>query len=137
MTDDLVDCLIKKHEGLRLKPYKDTTGNITIGYGCNLSKGISKEIANILYYYDKEIATSDAIDIFENFELLNEVRRAVLIDMAYNLGKTRLSTFKKMIAAVYNFDFEVAAMEMLDSKWADQVGQRAISLSVMMSSGEL
>ena len=67
---------------------------------------------------------------------LSETRQAALIDMAFNLGISRFMTFKKMIAALKRNDFEEGARQMLDSRWANQVGQRAIRLSEIMRTGE-
>lgn len=135
-TDNLTDRLIKGHEGFRSKPYKDTEGVLTIGYGFNLSEGFTKEAADILFYYYKDIAIGDAENIFNNFKQLNYVRQAVLVDMAYNLGRSRLKTFVRMIDAVENYEYDHAAIEMLNSRWAGQVGDRADTLSEMMLLGK-
>ena len=67
---------------------------------------------------------------------LDDVRQNVLLEMCFNLGAPRLNQFYKMWEAVERRDFKEAAAQMLDSKWAQQVGQRAITLSAMMKSGE-
>lgn len=117
---------IKRHEGLRLKPYTDTVGKTTIGHGRNLSDvGISAAEAQTLLEHD----INDAMHAL-NFYLswwreLDEVRRIALIDMAYNLGIGGLCTFTKMLAALKDGRFDEAASEAMDSKWARQVGRRA------------
>ena len=63
---------------------------------------------------------------------LNDTRKMVLIDMCFNLGMPRLKKFKRMIAAMERIDYTNAAAEMLDSRWARQVGNRAIELADMM-----
>ena len=55
--------------------------------------------------------------------------------MMFNLGKTRLSKFVKMRDAIEDHDYNRAAKEMLDSKWADQVGNRAVELAELMRGG--
>ena len=45
--------------------------------------------------------------------------------MCFNMGAPRLSKFKKFIAAVNDGNWSTAAVEMMDSRWATQVGKRA------------
>ena len=124
------------HEGLRLKPYYDTVGKLTIGYGHNLDdNGISEEAAEFILEQDMIIARREASYAVETYAELNEARRAVLIEMAFNLGLPRLVLFKRMIAALLEHDYEQAALEMLDSKWASQVGNRANVLAERMRTG--
>jgi lysozyme len=56
--------------------------------------------------------------------------------MMFNIGKGRLSGFKKMISAIEQGDYEKAAAEMVDSKWYNQVGYRAVRLVGMMRDDE-
>ena len=70
-------------------------------------------------------------------EELDEARQMVCINMAFNLGMPRLNRFKKMWAAIHKGDYGTAALEMLDSKWADQVKGRALRLSNIMKTGTL
>ena len=127
--------LLQLHEGLRTKPYLDTVGKLTIGYGRNLDDvGITPEEAKQMLRND----ISEAIKQLETltvFSKLDEVRRAVLIDMTFNLGFAGVLKFKKMWQAVESGNFDKAADEMLNSKWAAQVGRRAMRLSDMMRSG--
>jgi lysozyme len=58
------------------------------------------------------------------------------MDMAFNMGVPRLCKFKRMWAAIYDGDYTTAAVEMLDSRWATQVGTRAIKLSKAMEEGK-
>ncbi len=123
--------LIKKHEGLRLLPYRCSADKLTIGYGINLDAGITLDEAQwILDNRIRNIIVDlQSLDFWLD---LSGVRRAVLVDMAYNLGYRGLLKFKKMLAAMKNEDFELAAQEMEDSKWFKQVGQRSITLQKMM-----
>lgn len=130
--------LIKRHEGLRLRPYKCTAGKLTIGYGRNLEDvGITEEEAMCLLEGDLRTATGECHRLFPNFSSLSDMRRAVLINMMFNLGVNRLSKFKKMREALANNNFKEASIEMLDSKWAKQVGDRADELSYMMAHDKL
>ena len=127
---------IKRHEGFSHTPYKDSVGKTTIGYGRNIQDvGISLDEANILLTNDIKRATIDAENAVNGFDLLDDVRQEVIIDMVFNMGLTRFKGFKKTIKFINEHKFEDAAMEMLDSKWANQVGRRAVKLSQMMSTG--
>ena len=128
--------LIAKHEGLRLKPYRDTVGKLSIGYGRNLDdNGISKHEADLMLERDIESAKADLFQ-FDWFADLDGARRAALVDMVYNLGINRFKGFKNTIMFLEKGLYQAASEEMLDSKWAKQVGNRAIELSEMMRSGE-
>ena len=123
------------HEGLKLKPYRCTAGKLTIGVGRNLDdKGISKEEALFLLRNDIH-EVMDALEKHEWYLALDPIRQKVVIDMAYNLGVGGLLKFRKMIAALERGDYEGAADQMLDSRWAEQVGMRATRLAEMMRSG--
>ena len=153
----LIEKLIQ-HEGLKLQVYKDTLGIDTIGIGRNLEdRGISKQelddmdIPNIGLIYEYGITETDAVYLAENdvqivedellmahpcVDRLDSVRQLVLVDMAFNMGVPRLRKFKKMWAAIHEDDFQTAAKEMLDSKWAIQVKSRSHKLANMMHHGE-
>ncbi len=128
-----------RHEGLRLKPYLDTVGKTSIGFGRNLSDmGITGTEAVFLLRNDIDNAYWDVMDVFgrDVFDGLGEVRQGVLINMLFNLGRPRFLTFVKMIAAVKKDDFEEAARQMKDSRWYRQVGCRAIELVWQMRHNE-
>ena len=127
--------LIKRHEGLRLKPYRDTEGHLTIGYGRALNiVGISIDEAEAMLHRDvADVVTK--LGRFPWFPYLGEVRGAVLIDMTFNLGWLKLLGFVHFLDAIERGDFETAAAEMLESEWAQQVGVRAKELSTMMKTG--
>lgn len=131
LRDDLI-----RHEDIKLKPYRDSEGVLTIGVGRNLEdRGISREEA--LYLLDNDIRdhTDELRARFPVVDALTPARRDVLVNMAFNLGVPRLATFKRMWAAIEAGDYHRASMEMLDSKWARQVGKRAIELADTMRRG--
>lgn len=131
ITDQLI-----LHEGLKNFPYEDTTGHLTIGVGRNLdAKGISDKEAKELLRNDIQ-AVEKKLEVLGWFRELGRVRRKVIIDMCFNLGYSGLISFHNMISAIKNDNYRVAADEMLDSKWAEQVGKRATRLSKMMRTGE-
>lgn len=124
------------HEGLRLKPYRDTVGKLTIGYGRNLDDvGISKEEAHILLQNDLEWAIEDAERNIPHFSSMNGIRQEVMVEMLFNIGLTKLRQFKLMFRALEDKNYDRAADEMIDSKWYVQVGVRAVELVKLMRTG--
>lgn len=138
MNIDVLINTLKRHEGIQLKPYRDTAGKLTIGVGRNLNDvGISKHEADMLLENDILTAYGDASSVVPNMAGFNEVRQNVIINMAFNLGKPRFMEFVKMIAALRIENFGVAADEMKDSRWYRQVGMRAKELVWQMRHGEI
>ncbi|MCI7536560.1 MAG: glycoside hydrolase family protein [Elusimicrobiaceae bacterium] len=127
---------ICRYEGFSKLPYKCPTGHLTIGYGHNLEHGISKEAAEFILQEDLARAERAVKNSFPWWWKLDDARQFVLVDMAFNMGLAGLKGFKKMLAAVEQGDYQTAAKEMLDSKWAAQVGRRAVELSKIMEKGE-
>ena len=134
--EKLIDLIIY-HEGLELKPYRCTAGHLTIGIGRNLDdRGITEDEARFLCQNDVDIVEQELARKFPFIVGLDDVRIRVLLDMAFNLGIPRLSAFSNMWGALEDGDYKKAAVEMLDSRWARQVGRRATNLSQMMETGE-
>lgn len=127
---------LKRHEGLRLKPYKDSVGKTTIGIGRNLDDvGITENEAIYLLNNDIDKAYREARS-FWWFDSLNSVRQEVVVNMIFNLGFPTFSQFKNTIKAISEQNWNLASQEMLDSRWASQVGRRAIELADAMRRGE-
>jgi len=132
--DTIKDQLIQ-HEGLRLKPYIDSVGKLTIGVGRNLDDvGISKSEAMTLLDndIDRTIAALEAH--LPAFNSLDEPRQTVLVNMAFNLGIAGLLKFHRMLTYIEEAQYIKAQEEMLSSKWAIQVGQRAKDLAALLTS---
>ena len=127
-----------RHEGLRLKPYRCTAGKLTIGIGRNLDDcGISQTEAYVLLENDIQNCERQLLDeIPEIYNGLDEVRKLVLLNMCFNLGIGGLLGFNNTLAFIAAGDWERAANGMLASKWAKQVGRRAIELSELMRKGK-
>ena len=137
MPESLKDQIVR-HEGLRLKPYKDSVGKLTIGVGRNLDdNGISKSEAMLMLDNDILTATVELNIALPWTMDLDWPRRAVLINMTFNMGMTRLLGFQDTLAAIQDGHWQKAHDHMLASKWARQVGPRAIELSRIMLSGEM
>jgi lysozyme len=133
---DIAKAQLKIDEGTRLKPYRCTAGKLTIGVGRNLEdKGLSAREVDFLLENDLTDAERDARALFITFDKLSEARKAVLINMAVNLGRDRLAAFRKLRKAVEEEDWGEAARQMLDSLWASQVGPRATRLAKAMEVG--
>lgn len=127
---------LKRHEGVELMPYKDSEGYLTIGCGRNLdANGITIDEAMIMLDHDIVSAIREAERI-PGYEKCNDARRAVLVNMTFNMGLPTIMKFRRMIAAIQAERWSEAAGEMLDSKWAKQVKGRAVELSEMMASGD-
>ena len=130
--------LVKQDEGLRLKPYTDTVGKLTIGYGRNLTdNGITSSEATTMLEHDLEIAVAQLTQAHPGVLQLAPARQIALANMAFNIGTAKIGGFHQMWNAIDRGAFETAAVEMLDSKWATQVGARATRLAEMMRSGEV
>ena len=116
---------ITKHEELKLKPYHCPAGKLTIGVGRNIEdNGISEDEAMYLLENDIKRCVNELREIFPNFDMFDETKKTALIDMIFNLGKTRFLGFKKMIAAIKKADWQTASKEAKDSKWCREVGVR-------------
>jgi lysozyme len=131
-----LDDLLIYHEGLRLKPYTDMSNRLTIGIGRNLEdSGITKEEALIMLHNDIKRVSSELDQYLPWWRKLSDARKKVLISMAFNLGIGGLLGFNNMLASLREGDYVSAAEEMLASRWANQVGTRAIELAYMMEKG--
>jgi lysozyme len=113
-------------EGLKLKPYKDTVGKLTIGYGRNLDdRGISIQEAQYLLDADIQLVEIELDRKLPWWRLISESRKRALANMCFNMGISKLLGFKNMLEAMKGGDFDKAKKEALDSLWARQVGKRA------------
>ena len=128
---------LKKHEGMRLKPYTDTVGKLTLGIGRNLEdKGITEQEAIFMLNNDVNYFYRQINKKLTWFKYLDGARQNVLVNMAFNLGIAGLLTFKNMLNHCGDGHYDDAAKEMLNSKWARQVGYRAQELAEQMRTGE-
>ena len=128
--------MLVRHEGLKLKVYKCPAGRWTIGVGRNVEDlGLTRDEAMHLLDNDIRRVHAEVKRVFPWFPLLDEPRQLVLMNMAFNLGTDGLIKFTQMLEAIKRKDWTKAAEEMRDSKWAKQVGSRAIELSLIMKTG--
>jgi len=131
---------LKIDEGVRYEIYNDHLGYPTCGIGHLIVEGdeehgkpigteVSSDRVNELFDKDVSKFVEETKKVFPDLEDKPEEVQQVAINMCFNLGEPRLSKFKKFIAAVNEENWETAAAEMLDSRWAQQVGERAVRLS--------
>ena len=114
--------VIIEHEGVRLKPYRDTKGVLTIGVGRNLDDcGISEDEA--MFLLNNDLTTCETqLSRYDWYVGLDKVRQGVIIELVFNVGLPKALVFKNMIIAIINENWAGAANELLDSAWAKQVG---------------
>lgn len=143
---------LRRDEGERLKSYRDSVGLWTVGtghlidpthgadpapFGRDLRNGamitteesaelLSRDIASKMAELDRKLSW---------WRELDEVRQRVILNMAFNLGVAGLLTFKNTLAFIRQGDYAGAARNMLASKWATQVHDRANRLAQMMEHG--
>ena len=132
---------LRLHEGERRKAYRDTVGKLTIGIGRNLDdKGLRRDEIEYLLANDIADARADLDRYLPWWRGLDPVRQRVLIDMAFNMGmgspgKGGLLSFVNTLSNIRQGRYAEAADMMLASKWAAQVGRRAVRLATMMRTG--
>jgi len=133
---------IKRHEGEVLEIYKDSLGYKTLGvghlckpedpeYNWEVGTPVSQEVVDLYYEDDFIKHVDETLHVFgseEDFYNLPENIQHVLVNMCFNLGGTRLSKFRNMLAACKEHDWKRMAAEMEDSRWFKQVGRRSREL---------
>ena len=142
-----IEIQLMKHEGSKKNKegrhiiYQDTVGKWSCGYGRNLSDvGISEDEALYLLHSDIDKARQQLNKWLPWTSILDRVRYDCLVNMTFNMGIGGLLQFKKMLAYAKEGKYKETSIEMLNSRWADQVGknpgQRAHELSEQMRTGE-
>lgn len=129
---------IKRHEGFRDRIYLDSEGKPTCGWGHYLYVGSKVPLAACEEFFKQDIA--DAVSSFQTIQpylrrQLNPTRARVITEMIFNMNIQKVLQFRKMWEAIEIRDFETAAKEMMDSKWAEQTKGRAIELAEIMRKG--
>lgn len=143
--------MIKKHEGVRTKPYKDTKGLWTVGVGHLIGDGKKMPVEDAgIQFTENTILTNEQVDkLFAldyekhkkqaeaspGYDKANEKGKAALIDLAFNMGGAWYKNFKKAAAALAQGDFQKAADELIDSDWYKQVKGRAATVVAMIRDG--
>jgi lysozyme len=132
--------MLRRHEGVETHAYKCTAGKITIGVGRNIDPaggiGLSDDEIEMMLENDAARCAEELGREFQWFSGLDDVRRDAMIDLCFNIGITSLRNFKMANAAMAEDDYDKAADEYMDSKWASQVGNRAKEICAMIRTGE-
>ena len=131
--------MLKRHEGVRSHVYLCSAGYETIAVGRNIAEsglGLSDDEIEYLLKNDIERVRQELTDNYFWFPALNEARQDAMIDICFNLGLTRLRGFVNALEAMSREQFDVAADEFMDSRWATQVGNRANEITEMIRVGE-
>lgn len=139
------------HEGMKLMPYRCTAGKLTIGVGRNLEDnpptpeearalgdymhGITENAAKMLLRNDIARCFEALKRIVEGFEELDEERQYALLDMCFQMGVRGFRRFKRLLKAVEQRNFELAAFECLTSKYAQQTPKRAKRIAQLLKTG--
>jgi len=132
---------VKKHEGYRNKVYLDTLGKRTVGVGhlCvedfwEDDKEYEEKFLMTILEHDLQTAIKGAERLLKGCGILDSLAKEIIIEMVFQLGETGVSKFKNMLEALENGpDYQTAAIEMLDSKWAKQTPNRAAAMSAEMA----
>jgi lysozyme len=130
--------LVRRHEGLRLLPYRDTRGILTIGYGHNLAEPIAAEAAELQLKHDVEAIAHQVAGVVGDdvWPQLAPARQAALIDIGF-MGPAKLARFERMIAAIRRGDWNTAAAEVLSSQWAIEVkAERTTEVATLLRTGQ-
>ena len=131
--------MLRKHEGVETHAYRCTANKTTIGVGRNIDPdggiGLSDSEISYILANDVKRVNAELCDTFRWYKKLDAPRKDALMDMAFNMGLPRLKQFKKSLAAMKANNYELAATEFLDSRWAKQVGKRAITVTDMIRTG--
>jgi lysozyme len=135
--------MIKRHEGLKLHSYRCSEEKLTIGYGHNLEAHGEADPGTITMqqaekYLDEDIAEArKQCESIIGWDELGDVRRAVLIDMCFQMGLGGIKGFHRMLHWIAKGYYQQAALEMADSLWfREQTPIRATELIIMMKTGE-
>lgn len=123
MTD--LQAMLMQQEGTgprdthgRFLPYSDTKGNLTIGYGHLVEKGLPSDIALMLFNADIADAIDDVRHVCSCYDQLSRTRQLVMVSLSFNLGRDKLEKFVRFLAAVQMGEHDEAAEELMNSKAA-------------------
>ena len=136
---------IQNDEGRVNSVYLDHLNLATVGighlikesdpeYGLPVGTVVDDERVNELFDQDIKVTLSECEQLYGNFNDLPEEVQKILANMMFNLGRPRLSKFRKLCKAVADRDWQECAVQMEDSRWHKQVTNRANRLISRMKS---
>jgi lysozyme len=136
---DLKSQLLRE-EGAESCAYQDSLGYWTIGVGrlidARKGGGLSNEEIDYLLDNDIKAKTAEVLRALPWVARLSAPRRAVLVNMAFQMGTKGLLAFRRTLGSIEDGQYSEAALEMLDSTWAKQTPARAIRLATQMETDE-
>ena len=138
MANELIE-MLKRHEGVRSHVYLCSAGYETIGVGRNIAEsglGLTEDEIDFLLINDITRVKQELTDTYFWFPALNDARQDGMVDICFNLGLTRLRGFVKALEAMSREQFDIAADEFMDSRWSQQVGNRAVEVTEMIRTGD-
>jgi len=140
MRYERVGLMLRRHEGAETHAYRCSERKMTIGVGRNIDKhgglGLADDEIDYLLQNDIDRVFSELDNEYEWFADLDDTRQDAMVDIAFNLGSTKLRSFKNALTAMEVGDWNMAAEEWLDSRWARQVKGRATELAGMIRTGQ-
>jgi lysozyme len=132
---DILSAQLEIDEGRRYVPYKDQFGNVTFGVGHNAKVPLSDAAVNQIKADDMAVAEMGARTLFTGFDALSDARKAVVVNMVFQMGEEREAQFTTFIGLVNTLQFSAAADDMLTTLWAKETPERAQRLSDAMRTG--
>ena len=136
-ANEAIKAQLIRDEGFKLKPYRCTSGKLTIGVGRNLDdKGISREEALYLLQNDVDEVREDLVSQFPWMRDLDEARFGAFVNLAFNMGIGGLKTFVNTLQYARHGHWDKVAVNLLKSKYASQVGDRAKRIAKQLETGE-
>ena len=127
---------LKIDEGVKYEIYLDHLGLPTFGighlvlesdpeYGQPVGTAVSEDRVNECFARDVDVVLEECKKLLPSFEVLPEEVQLIIANMMFNMGRPRLSGFKNFLAAIALQDWHTASVEMVDSRWYQQVTNRA------------
>ena len=140
MSSDKLFEMLRRHEGVKPFAYQCSAGKTTIGVGRNIDEdggiGLCGAEIDFLLSNDIDRVETELENTFSWYKNLNLARKDAMVSIAFNLGLTRLLTFKLALSCMESEDYIMAGMEFDNSLWSKQVGARAEELCQMIETGE-
>ena len=126
---------LRRDEDVRDTMYRDELGNATVGVGHNLSTPLSARAIQMILEDDVSAKKIEMDASLPWAASLDDARYGALLNLSFNMGVGGLLGFPRMLRAIQAQDWDVAARELLDSRYARQVGDRATRLAAQLQTG--
>ena len=126
---------LRRDESVRDTMYRDELGNATVGVGHNLSTPLSARAIQMILEDDVSAKKIEMDASLPWAASLDDARYGALLNLSFNMGVGGLLGFPRMLRAIQAQDWDVAARELLDSRYARQVGDRATRLAEQLRTG--